>query len=123
MGLMQAADPKSYQLPFSSVFAQPKHSSRYNNHWGTTAFMIWIHGMCCLGPTTYSLRLALVTVPITLTFGLGIEMVGMNTSIKCNQDIQTCHMPHGHQECTLPLSDMLLAAPILGIFSALRQLL
>ncbi|KAK9831586.1 hypothetical protein WJX74_001346 [Apatococcus lobatus] len=71
----QAADPRSYQLPFSSVFAQPKHSSRYNNHWGTTVFMIWIHGMCCLGPATYSLGLALITIPIILTFGLGIEMV------------------------------------------------
>lgn len=37
--------------------------------------MIWIHGMCLLGPATYSPKLALVTVPIIILFGLGIEMV------------------------------------------------
>ena len=37
--------------------------------------MIWIHGMCLLGPATYNPILALVTVPIIIIFGLGIEMV------------------------------------------------
>jgi hypothetical protein len=71
----QAADKKSWRIPFSSVYAQTKHSMKYYHHWGTTLFMIWIHGMCLLGPATYSPVLAMVTVPIIILFGLGIEMV------------------------------------------------
>ena len=37
--------------------------------------MIWIHGMCFLAPKYYSPVLAAVTVPMTIIFGLGIEMV------------------------------------------------
>ena len=71
----QAADKKSWRIPFSNVYTQTKHSMKYYHHWGTTLFMIWIHGMCLLGPATYSPVLAMVTVPIIILFGLGIEMV------------------------------------------------
>lgn len=37
--------------------------------------MIWIHGMCLLAPRYYDPVLAAVTVPVIITFGLGIEMV------------------------------------------------
>lgn len=37
--------------------------------------MIWIHGMCLLAPKYYNPVLAAVSVPIIITFGLGIEMV------------------------------------------------
>ena len=73
--LFQAADSRSWRIPFSNVYTQTKHAARYYHHWGTTLFMIWIHGMCLLGPATYNPVLALVTVPIIITFGLGIEMV------------------------------------------------
>lgn len=71
----QAADKKSWRIPFSNVYTQTKHSMKYYHHWGTTLFMIWIHGMCLLGPATYNPVLAMVTVPIIILFGLGIEMV------------------------------------------------
>jgi hypothetical protein len=75
MRSFQAADKKSWRIPFSNVYTQTKHSMKYYHHWGTTLFMIWIHGMCLLGPATYSPVLAMVTVPIIILFGLGIEMV------------------------------------------------
>ena len=68
-------DKRSWRIPFSNVYTQTKHAARYYHHWGTTAFMIWIHGMCFLAPKYYSPVLAAVTVPMTIIFGLGIEMV------------------------------------------------
>ena len=57
------------------MYAQTKHSMRYYHHWGTTGFMIWIHGMCLLAPATYNPKLAAACLPIYYLFGLGIEMV------------------------------------------------
>lgn len=72
---LQTADKRSYKIPFSNVYAQTKHSMKYYHHWGTTAFMIWIHGMCLLAPATYNPVLAMVTGPLIIIFGLSIEMV------------------------------------------------
>lgn len=72
---LQATDSRSWRIPFSNVYTQTKHAARYYHHWGTTAFMIWIHGMCLLAPKYYNPVLAAVSVPIIIIFGLGIEMV------------------------------------------------
>lgn len=72
---LQTADKRSYKIPFSNVYAQTKHSMKYYHHWGTTAFMIWIHGMCLLAPATYNPVLAMVTGPLIIIFGLSIEML------------------------------------------------